>query len=190
MRIHLLPACWIISNKGERTLFYCVSLSVGHETWDQYLLFSTYKHWGVTSFGTGLPVLYVIYPFSGPNLTGSFNKNGFNSSFDLEKEQTTGLQTRNFHYYCFYTLSYIIHTFFRFCKFLSLKRKHMSKWCISKDWNKQTWRKRMKMYKNNNNESFEFQFSISISIFEFEFDGRAVFHLFCTWAMVNLPTLN
>ena len=40
MRIHLLPACWIISNKGERTLFYCVLLSVGHETWDQYLLFN------------------------------------------------------------------------------------------------------------------------------------------------------
>ena len=43
MRIHLLPACWTISNKGERTLFHCVLLSVGHETWDQYALFNSFQ---------------------------------------------------------------------------------------------------------------------------------------------------
>ena len=40
MRSHFVPACCIISNKGERTLFHCVLLCVGHETRDKvsYLL--------------------------------------------------------------------------------------------------------------------------------------------------------
>ena len=32
MGIHFVPACCIINNKGERTLFLCVLLCVGHET--------------------------------------------------------------------------------------------------------------------------------------------------------------
>ena len=40
MGIHFVPACCIINNKGERTLFHCVLLCVGHETRDKvsYLL--------------------------------------------------------------------------------------------------------------------------------------------------------
>ena len=35
MRSHFVPACCIINNKGECTLFHCVLLCVGHETRDK-----------------------------------------------------------------------------------------------------------------------------------------------------------
>ena len=35
MRSHFVPACCNINNKGERTLFHCVSLCVGLETRDK-----------------------------------------------------------------------------------------------------------------------------------------------------------
>ena len=35
MRSHFVPACCIINNKGERTLFHCVLLCEGHETRDK-----------------------------------------------------------------------------------------------------------------------------------------------------------
>ena len=40
MRSHFLLACCIVNNKGERTLFHCVLLCVGHKTRDKvsYLL--------------------------------------------------------------------------------------------------------------------------------------------------------
>ena len=45
MKSHFVPACCIINNKGERTLFHCVLLCVGHETRDKvsYSLVMNYQ---------------------------------------------------------------------------------------------------------------------------------------------------
>ena len=43
MRSHFIPACCIINNKGERTLFHCVLLCVGHETRDKVSYLLVYK---------------------------------------------------------------------------------------------------------------------------------------------------